>query len=685
MPPKFRKTQVSQVTRSLSRLLRPQSIAVIGGGAWCRAVIGQLAKSGFTGDVWPVHPTADEIGGFSVYSGLNALPYAADAVFVGINREATIGAVAELARMGAGGAVCFAAGFAEVEDGVELNMQLLAAAGDMPILGPNCYGFINMLDGALLWPDQHGCLSVDRGVAILTQSSNIAINLTMQARALPIAYVITCGNQAQTTQAQIAFDLLDDPRVTAIGLHIEGFGHLTDWQALARKARTKGIALVALKVGRSVEAQAATVSHSASLAGGDAGAQALLDRLGMARVNDLPSFLETLKLLHVTGRLPSARIATISCSGGEASLSADTAVGRGISFPPLNDRQRADLFAALGPKVTLANPIDYHTYIWRDTAAMTDTFCAMIDPDLALTLLIVDFPRADRCDPADWECTIQAALATRARTGANIAMVATLPELLPEPVAARLMAGGVVPLNGLVEAFTAIEAAQIRLVSDLALDLPEPGVPREAAALTEAVAKERLALFGVAVPQSRRAADPAAAERAAQSLHPPFVLKGEGFAHKSEAGAVVLNLPDAGAVGRAATAMQAAGYLVEEMIDGAVAELLVGVVRDPAHGFVLTLAAGGVLTELLADSVSLLLPASRDCIKQALTMLKCHRLLLGYRGKPAADMDSVLAAIMAVQAFAIAKAADLSELEINPLLCTPTRAVAVDALIRIAP
>ncbi len=670
--------------RDLSRLLRPKSIVVVGGGVWCAAVIGQLTKSGFGGDVWPVHPSVTEMAGFRVYPSLIDLPQAPDAAFVGINREATVGAIAALSHMGAGGAVCFAAGFAEVEDGIDLNTRLLVAADDMPFLGPNCYGMINALDGALLWPDQHGCVPVDRGVAILTQSSNIAINLTMQSRALPIAYVVTCGNQAQTTQAQIAYGLLDDPRVTAIGLHIEGFGDLTDWQAFARKARQKDIPVIALKVGRSAQAKAATISHTASLAGGDAGAQAFLDRLGIARVNDLPTFLETLKLLHVTGPLPSGAIASISCSGGEASLAADTAHGRALHFPPLNPRQHADLFAALGPKVALANPLDYHTYIWRDTAAMTDAFSAMIDPVLALTLLIVDFPRTDRCSAVDWECTIQAALGASARTGGKVAMVATLPELMPEDVAARLIAGGVVPLNGLTEALSAAEAAVRKAVPDLALDLVLPAKVADAITLTEAAAKAALAGFGLPVPRSRRATNAQGAAAIAAGLRAPLVLKGEGIAHKSEAGAVVLNLRGPADVAAAAAQMQADSFLVEEMIEGAVAELLIGIVRDPAHGYVLTLASGGVLTELLADSTSLLVPASENAVKQALTRLKCYRLLTGFRGKPVADMESILAAIMAIQAFAIAHATDLEEIEVNPLICTPTRAVAADALLRMA-
>ena len=670
------------MSRELSRLLRPKSIAIIGGGAWCRSVLGQVRKAEFPGKIWLVHPKGGEIEGLPVLTSISDLPEAPDASFVGINREATIDVVAALSGMGAGGAVCFASGFAEVADGHDLNARLLAAAGAMPILGPNCYGMINAMDGALLWPDQHGLTRVDGGVAILTQSSNIAINLTMNRRGLPIAYVVTCGNQAQTTQAEIAAGLLDDPRVTAIGLHIEGFGDIALWQTLARKARDKGVPLIALKVGRSAEAQSATISHTASLAGGDAGAQALLDRLGIARVNDLTTFLETLKLLHAVGPLPSGKIASISCSGGEASLAADTAHGRALEFPPLKQGQHDALFAALGPKVALANPLDYHTYIWRDALAMTAAFSGMIDPDLAMTFLIVDFPRADRCDPSDWECTIQAALGTRANTGGNVAMVATLPELMPEEVAERLIAGGVVPMNGLTEAIAAAEAAKARAMPDLDLDLVVPPAPQDSDMLTEAEAKAELAGFGLRTPRRARATSEEAAAGEAEKIGFPVVLKGEGFAHKSEAGAVVVGLESGQAVKAAAEKMGANSFLVEEMVTGGVAELLIGVVKDPAHGFVLTVGAGGILTEVMADSASCLIPASGKTLNQCLNGLKVVKLLDGFRGKPAADRMAILKAIHAIQDYVIANAGTVEEVEVNPLICTPDTAIAVDALIR---
>ncbi|SDW51020.1 acetate--CoA ligase family protein [Tritonibacter mobilis] len=672
--------------KSLKRLFRPDSIAVIGGGTWCSAVIEQCRKMGFAGDIWPVHPKAEEVAGLPAYRDIEALPFAPDASFIGINRLATIDVVKALSARGAGGAVCFASGFLEAEaedsEGAGLQQRLLEAADDMPVLGPNCYGFINYLDGALLWPDQHGGQRVEKGVAIVTQSSNIAINLTMQKRALPLAYVVTCGNQAQTGLAEIGEALLEDDRVTVLGLHIEGFGDLRAFEALALKARQLGKQIVALKVGRSAQARAATVSHTASLAGGDAGAGALLARLGIPRLYDLPSFLETLKLMHVVGRLPSTRIATISCSGGEASLAADTAHGRGVSLPALNDRQRTDLRAALGPMVALANPLDYHTYIWRDVDAMTRAFSAMVDPQLAMTLLVVDFPRGDRCDPSDWECVTQAAIAVRQQTGQPIAIVASLPELLPEDVAEQLLAAGVVPMLGLSEAMSAVEAAGLPL-PELAhpLLLPTKSHP-DPDLVPEGKAKAWLARFGLRVPRSKPARSVVAARAVAADIGYPVVLKGEGIAHKTEEGAVRLNLTCGQDVSDAAVAMPTDRFLVEEMVTGAVAELLVGVVKDPAHGFVLTLAAGGTLTEIMQDSASVLLPASDAALNTALDSLRIAPLLSGYRGAPPADRAAILRAIRAVEAYVVAEAEGLEEIEINPLLCTPSDAVAADALIR---
>lgn len=672
--------------RVMDRLLKPRSIAVIGGGAWCESVIRECQKIGFTGEIWPVHPTKPEIQGVAAVGSVEALPEPPDAAFVGVNRLATVEVIAALAAMGAGGAICFASGFQEaveeLSDGAEIQADLLDAAGEMPILGPNCYGLVNALDGVALWPDHHGMVSVDRGVAIVTQSSNIAINLTMQTRGLPLAYVVTAGNQAQRDLAQIGMALLDDPRVSALGLHIEGIQDTRRLEALADRARALGKAIVALKVGASDQAQAATVSHTASLAGSDAGARALLAKIGIGQVSSLSALLEALKLLHTTGPLTSNRIASMSCSGGEACLIADTALSFDVDFPKLSERQRTDLRAALGPKVALANPLDYHTYIWADQAAMTACFAAMMDETLALGVVVLDFPRPDRCPAPDWDLVIEAVAGAQVASGRPIAILSSLPDTMPEAIAQAMILRGIVPMSGFTEALEAIEVAARLGRFEASLPVLLPGKDGPSGALTEGEAKRRLAAFGLQVPASLLVHGAEATEQAAASLGGTVVLKGMGVAHKTEAGAVHLGLTTETIVA-AAEKMPSDEFLVEEMVAHPAIELLIGVVRDPAHGFVLTLGAGGTLTEILDDTTQLLLPCSAEEITKALSRLRMSPRLNGYRGAPPADITTIASAVLAVQDYVIAHSQDVVEVEINPLLCTPTRAVAADALIQL--
>ncbi|MCZ4366581.1 acetate--CoA ligase family protein [Sulfitobacter dubius] len=664
----------------LERLLRPRSIAVVGGGAWCDSVIEQNQKIGFNGDIWPVHPKKDSVGGLPAFKTLADLPNAPDATFIGVNRRATIDLVGELNQMGAGGAVCFASGFKETADGGVLNDQLLAAAGGMPILGPNCYGVLNAVDQVALWPDQHGLVPVESGVAILAQSSNIAINLTMQQRGLPIAYTITAGNQAQQGIASIAQTVIRDDRVTALGFYIESFGDIADFEELARLSQALGKPIVALKVGRSQESQLATISHTASLAGSSAGSDAVLARLGIARVSSPAALLETLKLFHCHGRLSGGRIASLSCSGGEASVMADTAAHYGLTFPPLTSAQTDTLSQHLSSLVNLTNPLDYHTQIWRDKAAMTAVFAAMTGEDIDLTLVVLDFPRLDSCAADDWMIAIEAIEEAARQTGRPFGVVGSIVENLPEAIAKRLLGAGIVPLCDFGTACEAISAARMPSRQNHQPLLPAPSFAKTIT-VTEGDAKRALAAYGLDIPTSRAGIAPADVVNCAEKIGFPVVLKGEGVAHKTETGAVKLNLTDAEQVSAAAQTMQAETFLVEEMITGTVAELLLGIVADPAHGFVLTLAAGGTLTEILEDGQSLLLPTTDTDIRHALGRLRIHPLLSGYRGGEPANIDAIVDAALKLQNFVTDHADEIAEIEINPLICTKDRAIIADTLL----
>lgn len=656
----------------IERLLRPRSIAVLGSG-WAENVIEQCGKMGFHGPIWPVHPKRETVGGLPAYPSVRDLPAPPDAVFIGVNRFATVEVVRELAAMGAGGAICFASGWEEAGE-AGLQAELVSAAGGMPILGPNCYGVINYLDGALLWPDQHGGKRVERGVALISQSSNIVINLTMQARGLPVAYVACLGNAAQVGLAELAAALLADERVTALGLYIEGIDDAPGLAALAEAARAVGKGIVCIKSGKTELSRAAAASHTASLAGGGAASSAFLRQAGIAEVETPEVLLETLKIFHQHGPKLGPRICSLSCSGGEAGLVADLAAPVGIDFPPVPEAQRTRLGEILGPIVTIANPLDYHTFIWGDGPRTTDVFATMLSAYDA-GIFIIDPPRPDRCDPASYGPALEAIAAAQEMTGRPAFPVASLPENFNEALAEAFMARGLVPLMGLGTALQAIKAAQR---ADVArgwrplLALPA----RDSRLLDEAEGKTLLAAQGVPVPRAVTATSLAALTPA--GLTAPFALKGLGFAHKTEAGAVRLGLST---LDGQAEMPGATGYLLEEMVTGVVAEMLLGLRRDPVYGLTLTLGMGGVTAEVLADTVTLVWPVAEDEVLAALRRLRLWPLLSGYRGRPVADV-AAFAALAVRLGQAMAADPTLEEIEINPVMLRAEGAVAVDALIR---
>ncbi|MFG1690195.1 acetate--CoA ligase family protein [Nonomuraea sp. NPDC049269] len=680
---------------NLRRLLAPRHIAVFGGRP-AAEVIRQCRQVGFAGELWPVHPYHDSIEGLTCFRAVDELPKAPDAAFVAVPREPTVDIVAALARRGAGGAVCYASGFAEAGgEGPARQRGLIEAAGAMAILGPNCYGLLNYLDRAALWPDQHGGTPVERGVAIVTQSGNLAVNLTMQRRSLPLAYVISLGNAAGIGLPEIVDALLDDRRITAIGLHIEGLDDVAGFSRVAIRALTRRVPLVALKSGSSELGALATLAHSSSLAGPDDLYDALFARLGVARVQDPAGLLETLKLLSVHGARKGTRIASASCSGGEASLVADLAQPRGLTLPAFPPAVRQRLRAVLGEAVAIANPLDYHTYIWGDRRAQTECFAGLLGAGFDAHLLVVDLPREDRCVPADWETTLAAFIAATRRAGGPACVVSSLPEGLPEHVGARLLAEGIAPMQGLPECLDAIRAAAlIGAAQARAGDVrPVTPAPRSAGTtpllLDEWNAKRALAALGLPVPEGALVG----AEEAgpyAEKLGYPVVVKAvsTSLPHKTEAGAVHLNLRGAddvrGAVGRMSGLSER--FLVERMVQDTVAELIIGARHDPRFGLVLTVGAGGVLVELLRDVAQLLLPASRQEVHAALTSLTIWPLLNGYRGRPPGDVAAVLDAVSVIARYAETHAGRLIELDVNPLLVRPEGhgVLAADALIRLA-
>jgi len=676
----------------LERLLRPASIAAIGGLQASR-VVEQCQLMGYQGEIWPVHPNKTEVHGIPAFKSVEDLPGAPDAAFIGVNRHLSVEVVGALRAKGCGGAICYASGFLEADEiGGELQAALIDAAGDMPVLGPNCYGLINYADGALLWPDQQGGKRLGEGrsgVAIIAQSSNIAINFTMQQRGLPLAYIVTVGNQAMVGMSELALTILDDPRVSTLGLYVEGFDSIESMQQLARKSRRLKKPVVVYKVGKSEQSQVSAMTHTASLVGSHALTAEFLKRYGFGQAESLPVFLETLKLLDLQGPLDGYRVSSMSCSGGEASIIADAAQSRRVYFPELDAAQKAPVEAALGPLVTVANPLDYHTYCWGKREVMQAAYSAMIANGFDLNYLIIDFPHRQRCQDWEWMIAVDAFDAALKHNNARGAFVISMPENISEDYTEAFRERGIVSFYGIEEALQASDIAA-DIGATWKKEIPDPllklaVLPGKQIILDEARAKQALSAYGVPVPAGGAVNSLQQALDLADSLAYPVVLKALGIAHKTEHDAVRLNLGSVAELTRAATDLfQLSDRLyVEAMVAAGVAELIVGVTRDQQFGLVLTIGSGGILVEILNDTHTLLIPASRSDIEQALANLKSAPLLQGYRGKAGADIAATVDAILAIQDYAMSQSSNLFELDLNPLLIGARGAgvFAADALI----
>ena len=615
-------------------MFAPRSVAVVGAseraGSYGGEVLLNLGRLGYGGRVYAVNPRRDAVHGVRAYPALDELPEVPEAVVVAVPAAGAPDVVGRAAALGCGAAVVFAAGFAEAHHG-DLQEQLVAAAGDMPVCGPNGNGIVSLPDRVALWGDALGDVQVG-SVAVISQSGNVAVNALASRRGLGLHTVVSCGNQAVLDAADFLGAVAERDGVRSVALYVEDDGDGERWCAALERCAGAGVRVVVLKAGTSVAGAAAAASHTGAIAGDQRVFRALFEECGAAWAEDPHDLLEIAKALARPPR--RGGLAVMTCSGGDSAIAADLAAKLGVELPALASDTIARLERTLPEAATAANPLDYTSLLWDDTDALRELIAALKD-DPAVGQVLVLF------DEFDGPAPILDAV------GEEL-LASTLPELCPP--------GGIAGLR------SALLAAQALTITPDPDRIAEIGKARRAVrgdGLEEHEAKHLLREAGIPVVPGWTVTDEDAAVAAWRELGGAVALKRTGLRHKSVNGGLILDVDDEIAVKQAYRRLGGT-VLVERMAEPGT-ELLVAVRRDGVVP-VLVVGLGGVHTERLDTAAIVPLPVTHARVNEALHTL----------GVDAPDAVATLAIKLAELPLAL--------IELNPVIVRAQSAVAVDAL-----
>jgi acetate---CoA ligase (ADP-forming) len=692
----------ASVTKAAA-LLQPRSIAVLGASE--RIGVGQrvaanLRAMNFDGELLLINPNRDQIGGFPAYPTLESLPVVPDLVVAAVNREATVRGIATAAEIGCRAAIVLAAGFAESgEHGRELDIELRKSARSMSLMGPNCLGFVNLVDGVaaysgpLMEPPEQGA------VALVSQSGALACAFTGVAaeRGIRFSHVITTGNQIGLQLADYMDYLTHQPQVRVIACYVEGFRDGRRLLAAMQEAAQAGKTVIVLKSGRSRIGGAAARTHTGSLAGSASIQLSVWRQHGVLVAADAEEFLALVELCSRTRPLRGARAGILTISGGERLLAADAAEEAGLTLAEFTASTSEQLVTVLPAYASVANPLDTTGAGVVEGNASVHRQAAMIvsaDPNVDLIVACQDakngWTEADRSSPLFHHCVV-AAVEAAAAVGKPLVIISPTSGDI-DPAARQYMVRHEVPfLMGLrvgMGAVAQLIRTQVAMPS-LAEQEPPPASGDEGVPLSGFASLALLAEHGVPVCPTRLATSEDEASVIAEEFGYPVAMKidGPGIQHRTELGGVHIGL-DSGPRVRAAwrdliTAAAAAGQpiagvLIQPMISGGV-ELFAGGLRDDQFGPVLLVGSGGVLLELLEDTAAGLAPLDQADALHLIQATRAHRLLKGFRGSTAMDIDRLAAVVAAISR--VAALPDVLAIDVNPLIVSAAGVSVVDAKI----
>jgi len=705
-------TQRTTVYRheELRRLLHPRSVAVIGAsprpGSFGERVL--LNQQNFAGVTWPVNARYEKIGDVTCYPSVAALPDVPDCVVITASREAVEEIITDCAKAGVGGAIVFASGYAEMgtPDRIAAQDRLASIAREtgLRIVGPNCIGVVNAIVDSRITFMNITPIPPPRpqAVGIISQSGALGMALAQAVmRGASFSHVLTSGNSCDVDMADYVSYLADDPACTAIACVFEGMASPERLLLAAEYAWQRDKPLVVYKMATGNEGAAAAMSHTGSLAGSHAAYRSVFQRAGAVLVESYESLVETASFFAKAPPPKAKGAAVVAASGGAAIMAADRAEEHGVPLPQPGPDLHELLVARIPDFGARRNPCDVTGQILNDPESLN--VCAgafLADPQYA-TLVV----------PMTYGFAASAAripvYERLAKEVDKIVCIAWQAEWLEGPGVKEAEESERVALfHSMSALFAAIAAWTWRAekrAAAIETITPTPAAIRHAAhtaiaagagrTLTEREAKAALALYDVPVVGESLVGSADAAVVAAESLGYPVVLKVESpdLPHKTEAGVVRLDLRSADDVRAGYAAVMASanrvtplprihGVLVQPMIPQGV-EMVIGARIDPLFGPLVVVGLGGILVEVLQDTALAPAPVTHRDARAMLRALKGEKLLHGFRGAPAVNLDMLADVICRIARFAADHRDSIAELDVNPLICAGNRIVAVDALI----
>ena len=687
-------------------MFRPKTVAFIGGDE-LDPLIQNAIQHKFQGSLIWVRVDEAKVDGIVSLPTVLDLEEAPDLAIVNYDGLEWVEAINLLEKIGCGGVVCLCSDqhhLTEKFQPEEMD-KLRQVAVDMPVLGPVRYGLFNFIEGAIFTPQPLPRFSIiETGVALIGSDADYLAEVVQGDRNLPIAYAVEVGLNSIVSAADIFEFFLEDPAVSAIHVHFDELENIPRLSEVALKAARRGIPVVIVDGGRLAEQNEPT-SGRLSQPKQSYGKiiSTLYDRLGFIECKTVAEVIETLKMLIFTGRPLGKRLAVVGKGRSQTLLGANVAANRGFDVPEMDPIFSENLLKLLPEYTPANNPliVDWEQGVKSENIA--ELYKQFVADNFNVAVKVIGSESVEKLKDSS-SVTFKAIEAFANESfGQSLpsAVINTSQKPIPRAAAKMMAENNIAPLFGLNNGFSAI-ASSIKFVQKMilmaqmpggAIRLPEPANIAFSSQYDEFDAKDILKKAGIWVPRSILLDGSSPFD--ISSLNYPMVTKvvSANILHKTEIGGVRLNLSTEKEVrdsifemGVMTESISTRGFLIEEMVDDGIAEMLVGVTHSPGIGQVLTMAMGGTAVELMRDSQSLVLPASSLEIETALRSLRLFPIINGYRGKLAADIDKVVESIAILASYAFSQRHRMYALEINPLIIRPFDyyPVAADAIIQVA-